>query len=67
MNGDNVIYFDSLTVDFKKFKKIHTTKISEKNIYKIQTNDAIMCGYFCIGFAINRDEYKSTGTHQIPF
>ena len=29
----------------KKFKNAQTT-----NIYGIQANDSIMCGYFCFGF-----------------
>ena len=43
-SGDNVTYFDSLGLEYvKKF-------IANKNIYKTQENEPIMCGYFCIGF-----------------
>ena len=52
VTAKNVIYFDSFGVEnipeeiriFIGNKKIIT------NIYRIQTYDSIMCGYFCIGF-----------------
>ena len=46
VNGDNIKYFDSFWFEYisDEIKNITT------NIYKIQTNDSIMCGYFCIGF-----------------
>ena len=42
-----IIYFESFGVEqnlFDRHKNIKT------NIFRIQTNNSIMCGYFCIGF-----------------
>ena len=43
-----IIYFDSFGVEHvpKEIKKI----IGHKNIFRIQANNSIACGYFCIGF-----------------
>ena len=32
------------------FKKFITNKNIKTNIYCVQANDSIMCGYFCVGF-----------------
>ena len=52
MNGDNVTYFDSFVVEYipKEIKKSLGNKNITINIYRIQTYDSIMCGYFCIRF-----------------
>ena len=46
-----VVYFDSLGVEHipKEFKRFigHKTKT---NIFIIQADNSIMCGYFCVGF-----------------
>ena len=34
----------------KKFKKIIGCKNIKANIFRIQANNSIMCGHFCIGF-----------------
>ena len=34
----------------KKFKQFIGSRNVVINIYRIQTCDSIMCGYFCIGF-----------------
>ena len=34
----------------KKIKKFTDNKYIPTNIHKIQANDSIICGYFCIGF-----------------
>ena len=34
----------------KKFKKIAGHKKMKANIFLVQANDSVMCGYFCIGF-----------------
>ena len=51
MNGGNVRYFDKFGVKHipKEIKKFGSNK-NNNNIYRIQTNDSIMSGYFCIGF-----------------
>ena len=52
MNGDNRTYFDSFGIECisKVIKKFIGIKNIKKNIYRIQANDWIMFGYFCIGF-----------------
>ena len=52
VNGDNFTYFDSFGVEYilKEIKKFMGKKTITTNIYIIQANDSIMCGYFCIGF-----------------
>ena len=44
----DVTYFDSFGAEhiLKEIRKL----IGNKNIYRIQAYDSIMCGYFCIGF-----------------
>ena len=46
MNGNNTIYFDGFGVEHipNEIKNVMAT------IYRIQANDSIMCGYFCIRF-----------------
>ena len=51
--NDNVSYFDSFGVEHitKEIKKFINGSLSiTTNIFRIQTYDSIMCGYFCIGF-----------------
>ena len=52
VNDNNVTYFDSLQVDHtpKEIRKFIGNKNITTNIYRIQTYDSIICGYFCIGF-----------------
>ena len=52
VNGNNVTYLDSFRVQQipKKSRKFIGNKSITTNIYRIQACDAIMCGYFCIGF-----------------
>ena len=52
VNGDNATYFDSFGVEnnLKEIKKIISINNIKINIYRIQVNDLIMCGYCCIGF-----------------
>ena len=54
MNSDNVTYLIALELNIfqKKLKNLEAAKISLQNtaFYRIQTNDSIICGYFCIGF-----------------
>ena len=47
-----VTYFDSFGGEHipKEFKNSIGNKVVIKNIYRIQTCDSVMCGYFCIGF-----------------
>ena len=55
--NNNVIYFNSFGVEHipKEIQNLLVIKRlrdlrSQKNIFRIQVYDAVMCGYFCIGF-----------------
>ena len=52
MNVENVTNFDRFVVEHirKKVKNFIGNKNIITNIYRIQTHDSMMCGYFCIGF-----------------
>ena len=52
VNDNNVTYFDSFGVEHipKEIKKVIEIKNVKTNIYRIQTYDSIIYGYFCIGF-----------------
>ena len=49
---DEVVFFDSFDVEHipKEIKEFIGNKSVKANIYCIQANDSVMCGYFCIGF-----------------
>ena len=49
---DEVTYFDSFSVEHipQEIKKFIGNKNIKANIYRVQANDSVMCGYFCIGF-----------------
>ena len=51
-DNNNVTYFGSFGVEHipKEIKKVIKNKNIKTNIFRIQANDSIMCGYFCIGF-----------------
>ena len=46
---NEVIYFDSFGVEPKETKKFIGNRDIKANIFRVQANDSIMCGYFCIG------------------
>ena len=50
--NNNVTYFDSFGVEYiSKEKKLFVcNKNIQKNLFRIQAYDSVMCGYFCIGF-----------------
>ena len=52
VKNNEVIYFDSLGVENipKEIKKFTGIKSIKTNIFRIQADNSIMCGYFCIGF-----------------
>ena len=52
VHNDDVTYFDSLSVEHipKEIKTFINNKSITKNIFRTQTYDSMMCGYFCIGF-----------------
>ena len=49
---NNVTYFDSFRVEHipKEIRTFIGNKNIKTNIFRIQTYDSIVCGYFCIGF-----------------
>ena len=51
--NNNGTYFDSFGVEHipKEINKFIDKSIIITNIFRIQAYDAIVCGYFCIGFA----------------
>ena len=52
MLKNEIVYFDSFGVEHipKEIKKFIGNKNIKANIYCVQANDSVMCGYFCIGF-----------------
>ena len=52
VNNNTIIYFDSFGVEHipREIMKFIARKKTITNIYRIQADDSIMCGYFCIGF-----------------
>ena len=52
INFNNITYFDSFGVEHipKEVEKFENNNSIITDIYRIQANDSIMCGYFCIGF-----------------
>ena len=55
-NNKSVTYFDSFGVEYipKEIIKLIRPAVGNKNIitniFRIQSYDSIMCGYFCVGF-----------------
>ena len=51
-NRNEVVYFDSFGVEYvpEEIKKFVGNKNIIANIFRVQANDSVMCGYFCIGF-----------------
>ena len=52
IQNNDVTYFDSFGVEHipKEIKTFISNKNIKINIFRIQADDSIMCGYFCIGF-----------------
>ena len=51
-NGNEIIYFDSFGVEHvpEEIKEFIRHKNIKTNIFQVEANNSIMCGYFCIGF-----------------
>ena len=51
-NRTEIVYFDSFGVEHipEEIKKFIGNKNIKANIFWVQANDSVMCGYFCIGF-----------------
>ena len=52
ISGIDITSFDSFGVGHipKELERFIGNKNLQKNIFKIQAYDSVMCGYFCIGF-----------------
>ena len=52
VSNNEIIYFDSFGVEHipKEIKKFIGHKNIKTNIFRIEANNSIMYGYFCIGF-----------------
>ena len=52
VKNNEVIYFDSFSVEHvpKEIKRLIRHKKTKTNIFRMQADNSIMCGYFCIGF-----------------
>ena len=52
--NDNVTYLDNFVVEHvpKEIKAFIRNKNIKTNILRIQADDSIMCGYFCIEFIV---------------
>ena len=51
-NKNDVIYFDSFGVEhiLEEIKEFIGNENIKANIFRLQANNSVMCGYFCIGF-----------------
>ena len=51
-NKNEIVYFDSFGVEHvpKEIKEFAGSKNIKANIFQVQANNSVMCGYFCIGF-----------------
>ena len=52
VRNNDIAYFDSFGVEHipEETKAFIGNKNIQKKIFRIETYDSIMCGYFCIGF-----------------
>ena len=52
VKNNEITYFDSFGVEHvpKEIKKFIGHKSIKTNIFRVQADNSIMCGYFCIGF-----------------
>ena len=51
-NRNEIVYFDSFGIEYvpKEIKEFIGNKNIKASIFRLQENDSVMCGYFCIGF-----------------
>ena len=49
-----IVYFDSFRVEHipEEIKKFIENKNIKANIFRLQANNSVMCGYFCIDLLI---------------
>ena len=53
-NRNEIVYFDSFGVEHvpEEIKEFIGNKNIKAKIFRVQANDSVMCGYFCIGSLI---------------
>ena len=53
-NRSEIVYFDSFGVEHvpEEIKDFIRNKNIKANIFRVQANNSIICGYFCIGFIL---------------
>ena len=51
-NRNEIVYFSTFNVEHvpKENKELVGNKNIKASIFRVQANDSVMCGYFCIGF-----------------
>ena len=51
-NRNEIVYFDSFGVEHipEEIKEFIGNKNIKTNIFRVQANNSVMCGYLCIGF-----------------
>ena len=51
-NRSEIVYFGSLGVEHvpEEIKEFIANRNIKVNIFRVQANNSVMCGYFCIGF-----------------
>ena len=51
-NRNEIVYFDSFGVEHvpEEIKEFIGNKNIKANIFRVQANNSVTCGYFCIGF-----------------
>ena len=51
-NRNEIVYFDSFGVEHipEEIKEFIGNRKIKANIFQVQANNSVMCGYFCIGF-----------------
>ena len=51
-NGNEIVYFDCFGIEHvpKEIKEFIRNKNIKTNIFQVQANNAVMCGYICIRF-----------------
>ena len=53
-NRNEVLYFNSFGVEHvpEEIKEFIRNKNTKANTFRVQENNSVMCGYFCIGFIL---------------
>ena len=52
-NRNKIVYFDGFGVELvpEEIKEFVGNKNIKASIFRVQANDSVICGYFCIGFS----------------